>query len=217
MARRLNVAPERIEAVRQRLMRFNPVGVAAMSLAECLAVQLQARNRFDPAMAALLANLDLLARGERNRLRAACGVDADDLAEMIAELRALNPRPWAEDAADPVQTRIPDLIVQEGPNGTWRVAAAQDLSRDGRAERRPGRPAGNPAPRGRTQTCRRLAVGRALAGTCAGATSAQPDGGGRTYPVPTGRFHDARAGGAAPADDAAHRRRPWPPAPTSAA
>nr|WP_281375046.1 RNA polymerase factor sigma-54 [Gluconacetobacter johannae] len=128
LARRLNVTPERIEAVRQRLMRFDPVGVAAMSLAECFAVQLQARNRFDPAMAALLANLDLLARGERSRLRAACGVDADDLAEMIAELRALNPRPWAEDVAEPVQTRIPDLMVQEGPNGTWRVAAAQDLS-----------------------------------------------------------------------------------------
>ena len=128
LARRLDVAPERIEAVRQRLMRFDPVGVAAVSLAECFAVQLQEQNRFDPAMAALLANLDMLARRDMTRLRAICGVDAADLADMVAELRALNPRPWIEDLAEPVRTRIPDLIVRCGNNGTWCLVAGQDPS-----------------------------------------------------------------------------------------
>ena len=60
----------------------------ARDLKECLAAQLAERNRLDPAMAALLDNLDLLARRELRRLMAVCGVDADDLADMIAEIRS---------------------------------------------------------------------------------------------------------------------------------
>ena len=75
---------ERVEAVRARMMRFDPVGLFARDLRECLAAQLAERNRLDPAMAALLDNLDLLARRELRRLMALCGVDAEDLADMIA-------------------------------------------------------------------------------------------------------------------------------------
>ena len=69
--------------------------MGARDLRECLAVQLAERNRLDPAMQALLDNLDLLAKRELRRLMVLCGVDADDLAEMIAELRQLDPKPGA--------------------------------------------------------------------------------------------------------------------------
>src|SRR4029079_9376127 len=77
---------QRVEAVRAVMMRFDPVGLFARDLKECLAAQLAARDRRDPAMAALRNNLDLLARRELRRLTMVCGVDTDDLAEMIAEL-----------------------------------------------------------------------------------------------------------------------------------
>ena len=83
--------------------------------------QLAERNRLDPAMQALLDNLDLLARRDLRRLMAVCGVDAEDLAEMIAEIRGLDPKPGAgfdDGAAQPV---IPDVLMRPAPTaaGCW--------------------------------------------------------------------------------------------------
>ena len=112
---------EQIEAVRARLMRFEPVGMFARSLRECLAVQLTERNRLDPMMETLLDNLDLLARRDLRRLMVLCGADAEDLAGMIAELRALDPKPGAhaDDAAP--QTLVPDVLLRALPDQTWRL------------------------------------------------------------------------------------------------
>ncbi len=74
------------------MMRFDPVGMFARDLRECLAAQLAERNRLDPAMAALLDNLDLLARREMRRLMALCGVDAEDLADMIGGIARAGPQ-----------------------------------------------------------------------------------------------------------------------------
>ncbi|MCP6473890.1 hypothetical protein NL509_29015, partial [Klebsiella pneumoniae] len=74
---------------------FEPTGVMARSVPECLKLQLIERNRFDPAMAALLDNLDLLARRDLAGLKKVCDVDGEDLTDMIAELKALTPRPGA--------------------------------------------------------------------------------------------------------------------------
>jgi RNA polymerase sigma-54 factor len=86
---------QRVEAVRGRMMRFDPVGLFARDLRECLAAQLAERNRLDPAMQTLLENLDLLAKRENRRLMTLCGVDAEDLSDMIAEIKALDPKPGA--------------------------------------------------------------------------------------------------------------------------
>ncbi len=86
VADRLGCAEARVEGVLLRLQGFEPTGVFARSLPECLALQLRERNRFDPAMAALVENLALLARRDMAGLRSVCGVDAEDLAEMVAEL-----------------------------------------------------------------------------------------------------------------------------------
>jgi RNA polymerase sigma-54 factor len=110
---------ERVEAVRARMMRFDPVGLFARDLQECLAAQLAERNRLDPAMAALLDNLDLLARRELRRLSVICGVDAEDLADMIAEIRSLDPKPGANYDDAPAQLLVPDILMRAGPEGDW--------------------------------------------------------------------------------------------------
>src|SRR5690606_1149337 len=101
VAERLGIAPERVEAVLTTCHGFEPTGVMARSVPECLKLQLVERNRSDPAMAALLDALDLLARRDLSGLRKICGVDAEDMGEMIAELKALTPRPGAGFGGEP--------------------------------------------------------------------------------------------------------------------
>ena len=110
---------ERIEAVRTLMMRFDPPGLFARDLKECLAAQLADRNRLDPAMQALLDNLDVLARRDTRRLLTLCGVDSEDLAEMIAEIRALDPKPAATWESTPPQLVVPDILMRQQPDESW--------------------------------------------------------------------------------------------------
>lgn len=126
VADRLGVAIDRIEGVLAVCHGFEPTGVMARSVPECLKLQLIERNRFDPAMDRLLENLDLLARRDLGALRKLCGVDAEDMMEMIAELKALTPRPGAGFGGEPAQTVIPDVHVRADPAGGWKVELNSD-------------------------------------------------------------------------------------------
>lgn len=110
-----------VAAVRRRMQRFDPVGMFCADLRECLMVQLQERNRYDPAMAALLDNLELLARRDLRTLQTLCGVDAEDMAEMVAELRRLDPKPGAAFDAPAAPTLVPDVLMRRGPADDWIV------------------------------------------------------------------------------------------------
>jgi RNA polymerase sigma-54 factor len=110
-----------VESVLAKLRTCDPAGVFARDLKECLSLQLKERDRYDPAMAALVANLELLARRDYPALKTLCGVDLDDLKDMIAELRALNPKPGHAFGSEPVQPVIPDVIVRASPEGAWIV------------------------------------------------------------------------------------------------
>ena len=121
LAQRLGCGLERIEAVLQRLQGFEPTGVFARDVRECLSLQLKERDRLDPAMAALLDNLELLARRDMAALKKVCGVDDEDLKDMIAELRGLTPRPGAAFGGEPTQPVTPDVFVREGQGGLWHV------------------------------------------------------------------------------------------------
>lgn len=125
-AERLGCSVEWLEGVLARLQGFEPTGVFARDVRECLTLQLKELNRFDPAMAALLDNLDLLAKRDLAGLRRVCGVDDEDLREMIAEVRSLTPRPGAAYGGEPVQPVTPDVIVREGPGGLWHVELNSD-------------------------------------------------------------------------------------------
>ena len=115
IAEALGVALDLVEQVRATMLRFDPVGVFAISLAECLAVQLAEKNRLDPAMAALIAHLDLLAKRELRALQEICGVDSADLADMIAEIRRLDPKPGAQYDSEPLRPLIPDVLMRPMP------------------------------------------------------------------------------------------------------
>ncbi len=126
VAQRLGCPTAEISEVLQKLQGFEPCGVFARDLRECLMLQLKDKNRFDPAMASLLDHLDVLARRDHARLRLLCGVDDADLRDMIIELRALNPRPGASYSHDRVQTLIPDVQVRQNRDGTWHVELNSD-------------------------------------------------------------------------------------------
>ena len=103
------------------MQTLEPTGVFARSLAECLALQLRERDRFDPAMEAMIANLPALARRDFALLRKVCGVDDEDLADMIAEIRRLEPKPGRAFGDPPGAPAIPDVYVLAAPDRTWRV------------------------------------------------------------------------------------------------
>ena len=121
MRTQLGATPEHFENIIARLQRFDPCGIFARSLQECLALQLKEKNRFDPAMEILLQNLDLLARRENSALMRICKVDAEDLADMIAEIRQLNPKPATAFASDVSVPIVPDVMLRPQPNGGWHV------------------------------------------------------------------------------------------------
>ena len=115
-----------VEGVLTRLQGLEPTGVFARDVAECLRLQLIERDRCDPAMSALLDNLDLLTRRDMAGLKRVCGVDDEDLRDMLAELRALTPRPGAAFGGEPSQPVSPDVFVREGPGGLWLVELNSD-------------------------------------------------------------------------------------------
>ena len=118
----LGIDFERLEQVRQHMLHhFDPTGMFAVDLRECLAAQLAERDRLDPAMATLLDNLGLLARHDQRNLMALCGVDAEDLTDMVAEIRRLDPKPGALWDAQPPATLVPDVIMRATPDGGWRL------------------------------------------------------------------------------------------------
>lgn len=120
-AEKLGAPLKDIEAVLSILQTFDPPGVCARDLAECLSIQLKDRDRYDPAMAALIANLDLLAKRDFALLRRVTGVDEEDLTDMIGEVRRLNPKPGLSFGGGVVQPVVPDVFVRPRPNGEWNV------------------------------------------------------------------------------------------------
>jgi len=115
-----------VERVLAVIQTFEPTGVGARSLQECLALQLRERDRFDPAMQALVENLELAARRAYAALRRLCGVDDEDLLDMLAEIRRLDPKPGHMFGAEIVQPVVPDVIVRAAPDGSWIVELVAD-------------------------------------------------------------------------------------------
>ena len=117
----LNCEPDRVARTLEKLQRFDPSGVFARDLVECWALQLRDRDRLDPAMQALLDNLDLWERRDVERLKRICGVDAEDLADMVAEIKALNPWPATAFDHEVIQPVTPEVIMRPLPDGGWRL------------------------------------------------------------------------------------------------
>jgi RNA polymerase sigma-54 factor len=126
VAATLGCAPERVTETLGKVQKFDPPGIFARNLAECLALQLRDRDRCDPAMQRLLDHLDLLGRREFAALRKICAVSAEDLAEMVDEIKALNPKPATAFDDTVTQPVIPDVVVRRRNDGGWMVEINAD-------------------------------------------------------------------------------------------
>lgn len=121
IAQALGAEHRDVERVLAVLQGFDPPGICARSLQECLALQLKDKNRLDPAMQALLDHLQLLGDARFDELQKRCGVDKEDLRQMIAEIKALNPKPGSRFQHEVVQAVEPDIFVRRLPDGNWHV------------------------------------------------------------------------------------------------
>jgi RNA polymerase sigma-54 factor len=121
---------------------LDPPGVAARTLEECIALQAKAADRYDPAMARLIANLDLLAKGRMADLRRICGVDEEDLADMVRELRAYDPKPGCRFVSKEPEAITPDVFVRKSRGGWLVEGLAQRMHGRGQLAGEGARPAG---------------------------------------------------------------------------
>lgn len=121
VAIRLGIEPEHAGRVLARLQTLDPPGIFARTLGECLAIQLRQKDRLDPAMEALVRHLDLLAKRDFASLRKLCGVDDEDLLDMLGEIRQLNPKPGADFASQVADVISPDIVVRPANSGGWAV------------------------------------------------------------------------------------------------
>lgn len=129
LAQQLGCPRERIDALLVRMKKFDPAGVFAADLSECLALQLAERDRLDPAMQTCIANLQKVADGDLKGLARICGVELEDVADMIREIRELNPKPAAAFDHSIAQTALPDVLMAPIPKhmgGGWKVVLNSD-------------------------------------------------------------------------------------------
>ncbi len=117
LAREQGASREQAERALAMVQDLDPAGVGARSLAECLALQARAADRYDPAMARLIDNLVLLSRGRLQDLKRICGVDDEDLADMIQELRGYDPKPGCRFFPEGMESVTPDVFVRRTAEG----------------------------------------------------------------------------------------------------
>jgi RNA polymerase sigma-54 factor len=120
LSHRVGAGRADIEQILAVVQTFDPTGVGARGLAECLALQAKEADRYDPCMARLIANLDLVAAGKLQHLKRICQVDDEDLADMIRELRNYDPKPGLKFGAVRTETVVPDIFVAKRAGG-WAI------------------------------------------------------------------------------------------------
>jgi RNA polymerase sigma-54 factor len=120
MAHRLGAPLAELEDALFAVQRFDPTGVGARNLSECLALQAKEADRYDPCMAKLIDNLDLVARGAFDQLKRMCRVDDEDLRDMLIELRGYDPKPGCRFESEDSIAVTPDIFVTARGSG-WAI------------------------------------------------------------------------------------------------
>jgi RNA polymerase sigma-54 factor len=115
-----------VEETLRVMQGFDPSGVFARDLRECLMLQLKEQDRCDPAMAALIENINLLAVHDLPALKRAAKVSDEDLLDMIAEVKRLDPKPGLRYGSAPAQVIVPDVLVRALPDGSFHVELNSD-------------------------------------------------------------------------------------------
>lgn len=118
----LGVTLDQCEDALTVVQMCDPSGVGARNLSECLSIQAREANRYDPCMQKLLENLDLVAQGEIVKLKRLCGVDDEDLADMLREIREYDPKPGLAFARSANDAVVPDILMKSNGSGGWDIA-----------------------------------------------------------------------------------------------
>ncbi|MGL4496886.1 MAG: RNA polymerase factor sigma-54, partial [Beijerinckiaceae bacterium] len=126
IAARLDADPAMVERMLACIQGFDPSGVGCRSLSECLAIQLKEKDRYDPAMATVIERLDLLAKRDFQALMKIAQIDEEDLRGIIAEIRALDPKPGRIYGGEPSAPVIPDVFIRPASNGGWIIELNSD-------------------------------------------------------------------------------------------
>ncbi|MDA7787732.1 RNA polymerase factor sigma-54, partial [Sphingomonadaceae bacterium] len=121
IAAELNVPLAEAERALELIQTLDPTGVGARSLSECLALQAREADRYDPCMARLIDNLDLIANGEFARLKRMCDVDDEDFADMLNELRAYDPKPGLAHGGQAEAAVVPDILLSSSADDAWDI------------------------------------------------------------------------------------------------
>ena len=122
----LGVSPARVQSLLTQLQSFEPTGVFARNLQECLALQLREKDTLDVAMQALLDNLELLAKHDLTKLMKLCEVDKEELLMRVKRLKSLAPKPGLAFGGEMAAAIEPDVFVRETPQGGWAVELNSD-------------------------------------------------------------------------------------------
>lgn len=126
LARQTKTTEQHLTRILKTLQTFEPSGIFATSLKECLQIQLEEQNRCDVMMQKLLNNLELLASRDLKKLKKICNATDEDLSSMISDIKALNPKPAAAYFQEQNHSIIPDVIVRRNKYGEYRVELNQD-------------------------------------------------------------------------------------------
>ena len=121
IAERLGADLPDVEKTHALITSFEPIGVGARDLKECLTLQLIEADRFDPTMQAFIENIELLAKGDLKGLVKHTNASEEDVRDMIAEVRALTPKPGYAFGGGTVQAVAPDVFIRKSQDGGWKV------------------------------------------------------------------------------------------------
>ncbi|MEM1194762.1 MAG: RNA polymerase factor sigma-54 [Pseudomonadota bacterium] len=126
VAMNLSIALDEAEGALAAIQTLDPSGVGARNLAECIAIQAKEADRYDPCMARLIDNLELVAQGEVARLKRLCSVDEEDLADMLSELRRYDPKPGLAFAPTSDNAVVPDILLAANGENGWDISLNED-------------------------------------------------------------------------------------------
>ncbi|HAX7557624.1 TPA: RNA polymerase factor sigma-54 [Escherichia coli] len=120
---------DEVEAVLKRIQRFDPVGVAAKDLRDCLLIQLSQFDKTTPwleeARLIISDHLDMLANHDFRTLMRVTRLKEDVLKEAVNLIQSLDPRPGQSIQTGEPEYVIPDVLVRKH-NGHWTVELNSD-------------------------------------------------------------------------------------------
>lgn len=121
IATKLKISISKLQKILNKMKQFEPSGIFAQNLAECLKIQLEDLGELSPSMQMLLDNLPLLAEQKYDKLCQLCDCKPEQIKSMVSKIKKLNPKPasaWGNVFNPNV---IPDVIVSRGSSGEYRV------------------------------------------------------------------------------------------------